>query len=159
MRWVIFDLLHCNQTSLLFWFILDLQLAWYIKMRHFNLFILRLLFLTNFLQFNSYACFATKQTNSIQPIVINTWNFKSAGEEAWRVLQKEGSSALDSVQGIYNIWFTQGFFLNFLYNLQVRYLHYWAINRLYPKLVVLNVKLTSVIQQLGLVVVRMKMGK
>ena len=115
MRWVIFDLLHCNQTSLLFWFILDLQLAWYIKMRHFNLFILRLLFLTNFLQFNSYACFATKQTNSIQPIVINTWNFKSAGEEAWRVLQKEGSSALDSVQGIYNIWFTQGFFLNFLY--------------------------------------------
>ena len=45
------------------------------------------------------------------------------------------------------------------FNLQMRYLHYWAINRLYPKLVVLNVKLTSVIQQLGLVVVRMKMGK
>ena len=72
-------------------------------MKHFNIFIIGISFLTNFLQFNSYAFFATKQTNPIQPIVINTWNFKSAGEEAWRVLQKEGSSALDSVQGIYNI--------------------------------------------------------
>ena len=68
-------------------------------MEHFNLLILRLLFLTNFLQFTSYACFAKRQTNPTHQIVINTWNFKSAGEEAWRVLQMANSSALDAVQG------------------------------------------------------------
>ena len=59
-----------------------------------------LLFLSNFLQLTSYACLAKKPSNPIHPIVINTWNFKSAGEEAWRVLQEPDASALDAVQGI-----------------------------------------------------------
>ena len=46
----------------------------------------------------SFACLANKKS-AVKPIVINTWNFKSAGEAAWAVLQRPGSSALDAVQG------------------------------------------------------------
>ena len=70
------------------------------KMENLNMAVVWVLFLSNFLQLTPYACLAKKSSNPSHPIVINTWNFQSAGEEAWRVLQEPGASALDAVQGI-----------------------------------------------------------
>ena len=64
-----------------------------------NVLMATLLLLTNSIFFTSYACLASKES-PITPIVINTWNFKSAGEAAWKVLQQSDSSALDAVQGM-----------------------------------------------------------
>ena len=68
-------------------------------MEYFNILMSIFLVLTNSVIFDSHACLANKELPS-NPIVINTWNFKSAGEAAWKVLQHPDSSALDAVQGM-----------------------------------------------------------
>ena len=68
-------------------------------MEYFNILTSIFLVLTNSVIFDSYACLANNGL-PLNPIVINTWNFKSAGEAAWNVLQHPDSSALDAIQGM-----------------------------------------------------------
>ena len=57
-----------------------------------------ILLLTHPLFFASNACLANKDS-TINAIVVNTWNFKSAGEAAWDILKHPDASAIDAVQG------------------------------------------------------------
>ena len=57
-----------------------------------------ILLLTHPLFFASNACLANKDS-TINAIVVNTWNFESAGEAAWDILKHPDASAIDAVQG------------------------------------------------------------
>ena len=57
-----------------------------------------ILLFTHPLFFASNACLANKDS-TINAIVVNTWNFNSAGEAAWDILKHPDASAIDAVQG------------------------------------------------------------